>query len=342
MKLLFKDDAQFNDLLGFVDADLEIGKMKSELFTATKDLISLIGKEAYSYALGLALKEEQSAEEGSAVEFSDEEADSLYNFRYPIAVDAYRHYAPSGDLSHTNNGRKMRNDEYEKSAFEWMINRDNEALEKRYYKALDNLLDHLDDTDPVLVAAGEGTAELKWTGTEAYQKTHRLFVRKTSDFDPYHPINSRLLLLKLQPGLSRCERFEILPRIGAEKFEQYKQQLNGTAPADSDELDESLLNLIKAACVYYAMDYALKRLRVQLFPDGVLQRYAGERVNTINTKVPERLEAEIAAQAFAADAEKELRAIEEYLKPAPTEAEITEGDVIPKVSGCSDDAFFSS
>ncbi len=331
MKLIFKEDsAEISELLGFVDADVEINKIRSDLYTATNEIVSLIGQEVYDYVQGL---------------YVAEDADNkflIYCVQYPIAVNAWRLYVPSGDLAHTNNGRKMRNDDStgEKSAFEWMINRDNDAMEKRYYKALDTLLDYLDKTNLIIKPAvlDPATDAVKWKDTEAFQKTHKLFVRTTADFEESFAIHSRLLLLKLQPGLHICERDEILPRLGKERFDLLKQSVKDPAA----EGDEQLIALIKEACVYSALSWGLRRLRVLLLPEGVLQRYSGERVNSINTKAPEKLEAELAAQSFAADAEKVLKAIESYIKPAPTEDEIKEGKIFPNSCFNEDDNFLST
>lgn len=333
MKLIFKEDsAEINELLGFVDADVEINKIRSDLFTATNEVIELIGQQVYDYVHGLY----EANDDDEVKKFL------IYCVQYPIAVNAWRMYVPSGDLAHTNNGRKMRNDDStgEKSAFEWMINRDNDALEKRYYKALDTLLNYLDQTNPTIKEAvlDPATEAVKWKDTEAFQKTHKLFVRTTADFEESFAIHSRLLLLKLQPGLNICERDEILPRIGKERFLLLKDSVkNSEAPED-----EKLLSLVKEACVYSALSWGLRRLRVLLLPEGVLQRYSGERVNSINTKAPEKLEAELAAQSFAADAEKVLKAIESYIKPAPTEEEIKEGKIFPDACFNDDDNFLST
>jgi len=332
MKLIFKEDSsEMNDLLGFVDADLEIKKIRSELYTATSEIIALIGQPVYDYILELY----------EVDPIAPETAFLVYSLQYPIAVNAYRLFAPSGDLAHTNNGRKMRNDESsEKSAFEWMINRDNDALEKRYYKALDTLLDYLDQSNPIIIAAtlDPVVAAVKWQDTAAYQKTHKLFVRSVADFEESFSIHSRLLLLKLQPGLNQCERDEIMPRLGKDAFALLK-----TAVLDpTAEIDEKLIALIKEACVYYALSWGLRRLRVLLLPEGVLQRYSGERVNSINSKVPEKLEAELAAQSFTADAEKVLKAIENHIKPVATAEEILASNIFPKTYSDEDDQFLST
>jgi hypothetical protein len=232
----------------------------------------------------------------------------------------------------------MRNDDNQTAAWEWMVNRSDESLEKHFYKSIDTLLEVLDDINPIFKPADGETPPVKWKNTEAYLKTHRLFVRSTSDFDNYFPISSRLLLLKLQPGLSQCERLDIVPRIGKDKNKELKAALL----EPSSEVDADLLELIKEACVYYALAWGVRRLRVSLLPEGVLQRYSGERVNSKNTKVPEKMEAELTAQTFEADAEKVLKAIESYTTALNSTTEPTsEFSTDPDFEFDDDDNFVS-
>lgn len=330
MKLMFKDDStEINDLLGFIDADIYLAKIRTEVYSATRTLVKLIGLETYEYGVSLYEKDE--------VNQTDADKFFIQALQHAIITDAYRIYAPSGDVSHTKNGRKMRHTEHEKAAFEWMINRDNEALEKRYYRALDTLLVWLDENDPEVKAANGADPAVKWKDTDAFKKTHRLFVRNTSDFDEYFAIESRYLLMKLSPGLYQAERDEIRPRIGKEAYDKLKADLqSGT------DVDEILLSLIKEACVYYALAWAIPRLRVTLLPEGILQQYNSDRSNIKASKPAEMKEADLAAQSFANDARNALYKIEEYLKPEPTSEELEEGDVNPSFTFDDDDPFVSS
>ena len=338
MKLLFNQEksAEIADILGFVDKDFRVEKIKSQLYTASREVQKLIGRETYDYLYALYSKPTEG--EGT---ITDDQAFLLRAARYPIALDAYRNYAPSGDISHTANGRKMRNEDNQTAAWEWMVNRNDEALEKQYYKALDTLLEILDETNPeVRPLVGEIPA-LKWKGTAAYLETHKLYVRTTADFDDYFPINSRLLLTKLQPGLSQCERLNIVPRIGKERNLVLKTALQSSA-VDLEPNDQ-LLELIKEACVFHALAWGIRRLRVSLLPEGILQRYSGERVNSRNTKVPEKMEAELAAQSFEADAEKVLKQIEIEIKALnATETTTTEFTTDPNFGFDDDDNFVST
>jgi hypothetical protein len=68
---------------------------------------------------------------------------------------------------HTNNGRKMRQDEGEKLPFQWMLDNDNAALEKRYYRALDDLIKFLDRSKNETELTT--TLYTIWTNSEAFK-----------------------------------------------------------------------------------------------------------------------------------------------------------------------------
>lgn len=321
MKLIFKDSDYISDILSFIDADIQIKEIKSELYTATREVYDLIGTQTYDYVWSLFDTEV----------LTKDTAFLLFNVRYAILLDAWRHHAPSRDLSHTVNGRKMRNDANEKAAFEWMVNSDNENLERKYYKAMDTLLNLLDETNPIVVT----NPKIKWKDTEAFKATYNVFVRTTKDFEAYFPIHSRYLLEKLQPGISKCQRTEIKSRLGTVQYNILLNQVKSS----TTEVDEDLLELIKEASVYYALAWALRRLRVTLLPEGILQKYKGG-VSTNNTKPPEKMEAELAAQSFDADTRQALSAIEDYLKPELTETEKEALDVTKPNFGFDDDDDF--
>ena len=330
MKLLFEISAtseEIKELLGFVDADLNPVNLQPDLRTATRDVINIISKEVYDYAIA--------AYNDGSIEQDYDDIDYLLvqAIKYPIAVNAYRLYAPSNDLSHTNDGRKMRNEEHEKNAFEWMIDRDNDSLEKRYYRALDDLIhfiDNLSGGDP------ENPIYTLWKNSKEFQKSHKLFVRSTNDFEDYFPIHSRLLLLKLQNGLSRCERYEIAPRLTSAVFNDLKERYSNQTEI-TDEKELKLIDLIKETCCFYALAWAIPKLSINIFPDNIVQKYHGERATTKASMVPALNESEWARSSFEISYHKSLREIEDLLKPAidPTDT-IVSPDII------SDDHSFSA
>lgn len=310
MKLLFNitttaGNTELKELLGFIDADLKLKNLIPDIITATNDVIDLIGQEVYDKAVALYAN-------GT---ISDENKAFIYSIRYPIAVNAYRLYAPSNDLGHTNNGRKMRQDESEKQAFQWMIDNDNAALEKRYYRALDDLIKFLDrsktdtETDETLFTI--------WTKSEAFKITHDLFIRTVADFDKVFPINSRLLLIKLAPGISDCEQYEIRPRVSVEKMNALKKALKENTPI-TDAKDLELIRLIRKASVAYSFAWAMPRLSVQLYPEGLLQHVTSDRATTRGAKPALKNETQEARQAWERDLGRVLTEIEKLLEPEPT------------------------
>ncbi len=307
MKVLFQTtgtagNSELKELLGFIDADLKLKNLMPDIITATNDVIDLIGLEVYNKAVA-------AYNEGTIAE---EDKQLVYSVRYPIAVNAYRLYSPSNDLAHTNNGRKMRQDENEKLPFQWMLDSDNAALEKRYYRALDDLIKFLDrsKTDFELTT----TLYSIWTNSEAFKATQKLFIRTVSEFDEVFPIQSRLLLIKLAPGISKCEQYEIRPRVSDEKFNTLKSALKSNT-AITDATDLELIRLIREASAAYSLAWAMPRLSVQLYPEGVLQHVTSDKATTKGAKPTLKNETEAARQAFMQDAERAFTAIEKLLEP---------------------------
>ena len=309
MKLLFQTtgtagNTELKELLGFIDADLKLKNLLPDIITATNDVIDLVGIEVYNKAV-LAYEDSVTADENRAF---------IYAIRYPIAVNAYRLHAPSNDLAHTNNGRKMRQDDGEKQAFQWMIDSDNAALEKRYYRALDDLIKFLDRSK--VETENAQTLYTIWTNSEAFKATHELMIRTVKEFDTVFPINSRLLLLKLAPGISDCEQYEIRPRVGDEKLTTLRTKLKSNT-ALTDATDIELIRLIRKASVAYSFAWAMPRLSVQLYPEGVLQHVTSDRATTRGAKPALKNETQEARQAWETDYKRALIEIEKLLEPAP-------------------------
>ena len=315
MKVLFTTtgttgNTELKELLGFIDADLKLKNLIPDIITATNDVIDLVGIEVYNKAI----------EAYNNGEITEENKPFVYAIRYPIAVNAYRLHAPSNDLAHTNNGRKMRQDEGEKLPFQWMIDSDNAALEKRYYRALDDLIKFLDRSK----VETELTTTLYaiWTNSEAFNATHKLFIRTVKEFDEVFPLNSRLLLIKLAPGISDCEQYEIRPRVSVEKINALKLALKENTPL-TDATDIALIRLIRQASVAYSFSWAMPRLSVQLYPEGVLQHVTSDRATTRGAKPSVKNETQEAAQAWRLDFDRAIKAIETLLEPPPTVDETT-------------------
>ena len=275
--------SEFKALMGFIDVDIKFQNIKSDVLSATREVVDVVGRDIYNIAF-------------NAYQSGNAEKESLiYHFQLPIAINAYRMYAPNNDIAHTGNGRKMRKTDNETVPFEWMIDRDNEALERKYYRALDELIRFLEETEP------------DWLQSEAYKKLQQSIFKTTDAFDEFFVIDSRLLLIKLQPGIRQCLQNDIKPRIGAEKLQLL------LAENISPDLEE-LAFVVKAACAYYALSWAMPRLSVNLFPKGIIQGYVAEQQTTQAKSVADGNSLAFAKQYFENDYRQYLARIEEIIK----------------------------
>jgi hypothetical protein len=323
MKLIFKSDSsfstEFKEVLGFVDADISYRQIRPDLITATKDVVSVIGKPTYEAII-------------SAYEKTDRTEDEMhlcFLCQAAVGQQAYRYFAPLNDLAHTPNGRKMRNSSEEANPFAWMVDNNNDELQRRSYRALDDLIDFMDENLAV------------WKSSDAYKECNNLFISKVREFDTYFQINSRLLLLKLSPGIAICERDEILPRVGKSFFDNLKEKRKSNSELTDKE--NSALLIIQEACAYWALSWGLPRLQMQLFPEGVLFALRSERHSTNSRSSAEAMQIESMEQHFKRDANRALEKLEALMKslnPLPSE-EISVNDILPNES-CKTDKFFDS
>ena len=310
MKLLITPTTASRELksfLGFLDADIKYENIRPDLITATNDIINLIGKSTYDYIA------DKYPINGNADE-ENVDQNLVRATQYPIFAKAYMLFAPNNDLSHTGDGRKKRIEEHEKMAFQWMIDADNEAQEKRYYRALDDLIKLLDSTKVQNETAQ--TIYTIWTTSNEYKATQSLFIRNTKQFDKYAVIESPYLFFKLCPGIDECETDEILPRIGKTKFDEIKTKLKANTPI-TEAKDIQLLDLIRRASANYAYAWGIKRFSVALLPDSVVQKYTSDRNTTKSSAPTLKMEPQAAVEAFMNTFEKTCIKIEDLLRVQP-------------------------
>lgn len=238
MEILFdissENSSELHDILGFVDSDFSTAQVLPYLSKATREIYNLVGKSNYDKA---------------ATNYEDDDLEDpfLNLLRYTIALGAFRQFAPLQDLSFTTSGRVFRADDHLKPAFEWMIDKSDDAMERSYYASIDEILNFINET--------EG-----YETTSNVQKVTELFVNSLSIFQNFVSINdSHLLFNKLVPSLRLAENQLIKPRVNS-KFVEYKE--NDNTPINS---------MIKNICVYFAIMDGLQKNSVQLFPRGVLK-----------------------------------------------------------------------
>ncbi|MBQ0139371.1 MAG: hypothetical protein KBT36_08750 [Kurthia sp.] len=296
MELLFNSTYELKEYLPYIDSDLTFENIQLDAEIATKAVVKLIGKKLYASILAMNTNDRE------------EYLHIIKATAYPIAVDAYRNYVINNDVAHTNEGRRIRVSDNEKQAFEWQIDRDNKNLEKRYYRALDNLIEVLDEFNPVIESIDQ--VDVKWKDSDEYKKTFSPLFRTTEEFNQYFEIESRYLLLKLTPGIKKCITEEIIPRVTSEKWDNYISSLENPS-------EDKLLNHIKAACAYYALAWASTRFSATIFPEGILQNFVADNQTSQAKKVPDTNQVGVLKTVFEKDYKSELLRIEQLMKPKP-------------------------
>ncbi len=328
MKLIFglvEEDfsEEIKKALGFIDHDVPFIKMKPDLRTVTSKLIRFIGKETYA---DLSLIYENH-EDAPAETTAGDNANLLELAQSYVATAAYRLFAPVNDLQHGKNGRKMLTDEDSKTPFEHMLVASNDELERRSFRAMDDLLYILDEISTT------------WKGSDNYKATHRLFVRTTDDFDTFHVMGSRLLLLKLQPDMEYVETRQILPRIGKDVFDALKQKLNGTATDALSDKEKDLLPLLKEAAVNGSLSRGVIRLQGTLFPEGLLQQTRVDRATIKSRMGFIGNQVDQASQFFSQTADRVLKDIEAVITSYAPVVETDTEETATDNSCTSDDKF---
>lgn len=312
MKLLLTNNEnaskEIKEVLPFLDADIKYRAFAPDMETATNDFVDIVGKNVYNYILS-------KYPISGNVDYENTDQNLVRAAKKAIYAKTYIYFAPNNDLSHTSDGRKMRNEEHEKNAFQWMIDADNEAQEKRYYRAIDDLIKLLDSSK--ISSETNNTIWTIWTTSDEYKATQQYFIRNSKQFDKYVVIESPYLFLKLCPGIDECENDEILPRIGKEKFDELKNKLKNTT-AITDVKDLKLIDLIRRCCANYAFAWAIERFSISLLPDSVVQKYTSDR-NTTKASAPTlKMESQAAIQAYMETFSKRAKDIEDLLKELPT------------------------
>lgn len=237
MEILFDknrdDSSEILDLIGFNDADINITHIWQQIRTSSRKIRNIIGEINYDQAYMR-----------YSVDDLDDEFCSMV--RYAIALDAFRNHAPLTDLAFTSQGRSFRNDEHNRVPWEWQIDKSDASLEKAYYDSVNELISYIIEND--------------MEQSEYMQQFTGLFVFSLDEFQKYVHINdSYLLYYKLGPSMMLFEKREIIGRVG-DKFIDFKENKSSY-----------VYTLIQNCCVYFAMADGLKKLSVQLFPEGAMK-----------------------------------------------------------------------
>ena len=241
--MLIESSEQIRALTGNYYANNDFTKIQGDIDQATDELAELVGQAVIDKA--------DKAEEGDRLRLL---------VQRPIALLATLRLYQKNDLSHEDDGRKFKvsTDGGEKLPWEWQLDRDDALQLEAYFRAVDTLIRHLNET---------GLKE--WTQTDTCRSLQQLIVRNARQMQQYFPINrSERTFLLLAPFVREAQLMTVAPAYG-----------DGWADLLAEDIakGESRAHYAAAmATCLLAVATALCRLPLHLLPGGVVRGYLAE------------------------------------------------------------------
>ncbi len=256
MDSLFNNIEEFKECVPWLYATADLTSFKMDIELAVEDIKEVVGNDIYKLAL------------------SGDNMDLTRRFRLPVALFAYMSYSENADVSHEEDGRKVKIDkESESLPWEWMIERDNIAMIKKANKAVDRLVAYLDENiDSIEV----------WRNSEQRKDIAKLFVKNATEFDNVVPIDrSRAFFLRVLPFVRSVDR-DMQKYIGKEQFSALKIAME---VGELNDEQIKIVELCREIVPHLVMSKAVRRLAIKVLPDSVVTRFDSER-QTMKASTP--------------------------------------------------------
>lgn len=333
--MLFNKDnngsAELKELIGFIYRSISFTNLQSYIGFAERDIKKIISKEVFQVAQDHYDSDNYQAPEPDPPGEGEEPAEEHPEFaildelvariQYPVAIHAYRKYAPNADLTHSDKGRQILVTENEKPAFEWMLEKDNDNLLRLANEATDILIEFLDDhADDTIEVDGEDVALIPWKDSDIYVKTKGLFIHSVEQFEEIFRIGgSRLTFLSLVPFMKRVQDNELKPCFSTTLYSEIIAEILEGEISDDNQL---ILDRARQPLALLTLSVAAKRLTTEFLPDGLFinQFTAVVKSKMASVKV-DRNEVSVNLER---DGMRELRKLQDYLaKLAAEEAGTT-------------------
>ena len=303
--LFNKNDTGTDELkkhLGFLFKSNKFENIETDLMLAEESIIEYIGQPVY--ALAQTHYDSDDYEKAAPTAIQARRTNLVHHIQLPVALFAYFAYAPHSDISHEDSGRKVQIDPTrEKLPWEWMIERDNNAVLNKAHKTTDRLIAFLEKEEANIT---------EWKDSDAQKAARRLFIKNAMAFDKICPIEkSRRFFIKIIPFIDEVERDQIKPVLTPDVFDDIKTAIQeGTTYKD----DEDILGMIQVPTALLAMSIAITRLSVEVMPNGIFQNYVSERLTqNAKTIAPATIRKEM-SKLLEARGLMKLKTLQEYLE----------------------------
>jgi len=263
---------ELRDRTGSYYANNKFDRVATDVMLAESEIVKLVGQAVYDRALVHYRSDDYQVENPDADKALNDQLVLL--LQIPIAYRATFSYYQSNLVSHEDAGRKVKLDpENEKMPWEWMLDRDDEAQLRKSNQTTDMLLNWLEEKNLP-----------EWANSSNRKAARRLFVHNEAIFQDAYPIDaSPRFYYTVLPWNREVQERTIRKALGtryAELLAYHLGEMDGSGSAGSGipsadgDLDmEELLDLVQKAIPLLVMVKAVKRLSLQVLPDGVVQQF---------------------------------------------------------------------
>ena len=233
---------ELQQLTGIYLASNDFSVIASELADATNAVAALVGDAVIT-----------AAEEGYSY---GDEFPLTFAVRKAIAVLAVSRYTRNNLITHGDHGAEVVADQNEKVPFEWMVDRDQQAQQERWYRSMDALYKVLEDTE-----------EASWMESDIRKRYKASIVRSLSEFERVYPVDGSYYVYYMLQSLVIEAQPKIRRMIGAEVWDA----MVGDSP---QELHKALLPLCQRYAILSALITAVRRWNLEVFPIAIARRFA--------------------------------------------------------------------
>lgn len=244
----------------------------------------------------------------------------------PIAYRTTLRYYQLNTVSHETSGRKVKIDrENESMAWEWMIDKDDEAQLRMAHETTDMLIDWL-ETQKIA----------EWMNSDNRKATRELFVNTIALFQKAYPMvdYSQSFFYTVVPFLREVQNMVLKKALGTHYTPLLQRWTSGTPDSGSGsaiggitslaaELEEfytQLLAYVQAVQPLLTMVIAVNRLSLQVMPEGVVQHFKSMVQSRSASQIPLADVVKHHADNLDKDAKAILDDIKVFIRSADPEA----------------------
>ena len=274
---------ELRELLGFLDSSTNFGKWTTWIDLSVRQVTALTGKGVYDVVdahynsdnylyVPSGTPSELSTPKASEIKAWKDLDILVRKFQLANALFAYVRLLPSLDAQHSNSGRKKTVGETERSLTAVEAYKDESNILNLGYEALEELISFMEET-----------SVKSWLDSTTRKSTANLLVPDLDTFNEYFRIGSARLFYTLVPMIKEVQNAQLVPVITALRLTAIMEALKVETPSpEQTALITLTQDYIRRPLILATMALALKRLPVELLPEGIVQT---QIVGTVKEKL---------------------------------------------------------